>query len=60
MNGTNTIPVPDNLAVSVEYLMSYTYSCEEGYYTNDTVCVVCEPNGELSGPPPVCARKSTN
>ena len=57
MNGTNTEPVPADKASSMGYLESYTYSCMEGYKTNDELCTVCQPDGELSSPAPDCVRK---
>ena len=56
-NGTNTNPVPNERLTAQE---SYTYSCLDGYVTNDTLCTVCQLNGELSVPPPVCVRKLIN
>lgn len=29
-------------------LDSYTYSCNEGYATDDEMCTVCQPDGTLS------------
>ena len=57
MNGTNTEPVPADKESSMGYLESYTYSCMEGYKTNDTLCTVCLPDGSLSSPAPNCGRK---
>lgn len=53
-NGTNTVPIPPNIADGMTYLESYTYSCMEGYSTNDPLCVVCQPDSTLSISPPVC------
>ena len=30
------------------YNDEYTYICQEGYFTNDTVTIKCEANGEWS------------
>ena len=38
----------------MEYLDTYTYSCIEGYATDDDVCTVCLADGTLSTPPPNC------
>ena len=57
MNGTNTEPVPADKASSMGYLESYTYSCLDGYTTDDELCTVCQPNGTLSSPAPMCSRK---
>ena len=57
MNGTNTEPVPADKASSMGYLDSYTYSCLDGYRTDDELCTVCQPNGSLSSPAPMCSRK---
>ena len=47
--------VPENLTLNA--LESYTYSCIDGYATDDDLCTVCLPNGGLSIPPPNCTGK---
>ena len=54
--GVNTDPIPGDSKV-LQYLESYTYSCKEGYTTNDTLCTVCLPDGTLSEPAPECYRE---
>ena len=56
-NGINTEPVPADLSANVKYLDFYTYSCKEGYATNDVTCTVCLPDGTLSEPAPTCYRE---
>ena len=51
--GNNTEPVPGDSKV-LEFMESYTYSCKEGYTTNDSLCTVCQANGTLSVPAPTC------
>ena len=51
--GVNTEPIPVESKV-LQYLESYTYSCKEGYTTNDPLCTVCQANGTLSIPAPAC------
>lgn len=46
LDGTNTYPIPENLAMY--YLDTYTYSCMEGYTTDDELYTVCQPDGTLS------------
>ena len=53
-DGKNTEPVPDALRHCMPYLQSYTYSCTDGFYTEDEICVFCRPDGSLSAPPPNC------
>lgn len=53
-DGNNTVPVPKMLRESTQYLQSYMYQCIDGYSTNDDLFVFCQPDGELSGPPPEC------
>ena len=47
--------VPENLTLNA--LESYTYSCIDGYATDDNLCTVCLSNGALSSPPPNCTGK---
>ena len=47
-----TNPVPVN--TTMKYSTTYTYSCMEGYRTDDELCTVCEADGMLSSPPPNC------
>ena len=42
-NGVKTDPIPAN--ISKYYLDRYTYSCQEGYATDDDLCVVCDSDG---------------
>ena len=56
-NGINTEPIPVDKQSSLRYLESYTYSCKDGYTTNDTLYTLCYPNGTLSAPPPTCSGK---
>lgn len=46
LDGTNTYLVPDDLVLYS--LDTYTYSCKEGYTTDDEMCTVCLPDGTLS------------
>ena len=55
-NGTNTVPVPENLTLS--YMDIYNYSCLAGYDTEDDIMAVCLINGSWSIEyPPVCSGK---
>ena len=55
LSGIYTNPVPVNTTMT--YLSTYTYSCMDGYSTDDELCTVCQANGMLSSPPPNCTRK---
>ena len=52
-NGEFTEDVPADL--NLAYLDTYTYSCIEGYTTDDELVVVCQSDCELSAPPPNCS-----
>ena len=54
-SGMYTSYVPENLTLNA--LESYTYSCIDGYATDDDLCTVCLSNGSLSIPPPSCSGK---
>ena len=51
--GMYTSYVPENLTLNA--LESYTYSCIDGFTTDDDLCTVCLSNGSLSIPPPSCS-----
>ena len=53
--GMYTSYVPENLTLNA--LESYTYSCIDGFTTDDDLCTVCLSNGSLSIPPPSCSGK---
>ena len=55
--GTATKPLPADVADGMSYLQTYTYSCLDGYRTDNELCTVCQPNGTLSSPAPMCSRK---
>ena len=58
LEGINTLAIPDYLEGGLSYLQTYTYSCLEGFTTNDDICVVCLPNKTLSLlKPPNCTGK---
>ena len=52
-DGNNTVMMPFGLVLA--YLDTYTYTCLEGYSTDDELCTVCLPDGTLSlAEPPIC------
>ena len=63
-----TCPVPENGAftedvpadLNLTYLDTYTYSCMEGYVTDDELVVVCQSDGELSTCSPNCSGEFTS
>ena len=57
-NGAFTEDVPADL--NLAYLETYTYSCLEGYVTDNELVVVCQPDGKLSAPAPNCSGELTS
>ena len=55
-DGTNILPV--DLGTSVSSGDEFTYTCKEGYVTNDDLTIRCNPDGLWSSSPPICTGMS--
>ena len=56
--GINTVEIPDVVLDGLFHLESYTYSCIDGFVTNDDLCTVCLQDGMLSlDKAPLCEGK---
>lgn len=43
-----TLPVPEEKKLGLRHLETYSYSCIEGYRTDDELCAVCQADGSFS------------